>query len=210
MLADLLNTDNRAFTLWRLKRLVFVVSLITFIWKNWGSNLAVAQFLWVSFIARQGDAPLNAFYVEVNEATTAVASSMALLMVCALIAWVICYVIDLFIPSYLSDAELKANRAKAAEHYKQITRETKGLKAAQDIFAENQRLRSELSKLYEDLQAIRIEATAIVEKRSKRKTQAGSADGDLFTQSSAPSPASKPLKSRRLPRQRRKPAAPKF
>ena len=210
MLAELLNTDNRAFTLWRLKRLVFVVALITFVWKNLGSNLAVAQFLWVSFIARQGDAPLNAFYVEVNEATLAVASSMALLMVCALSAWLICYVIDLFVPAYLSDAELKANRAKAAEHYKQIARETKGLKASQKIVEENALLRAELSKLREELQAIRVEASAITEKRSKKKSKTADTDADLFSGNSTPSSTSKPPRKVSITKRRRKPPAPKF
>lgn len=210
MLADLLNTDNRPFTLWRLKRLVFVVALIIFIWKNWGSNLAVAQFLWVSFIARQGDAPLNAFYVEVNEATLAVASSMALLMVCAFSAWIVCYVIDLFVPAYLSDAELKANRAKAAAHYKQIARETKGLEATQKIVAENALLRAELSKLREELQAIRVEASAITEKRSKKKSQTADTEIDLFSSSASPSPTCKPPRKLSLTKRRRKSPAPEF
>lgn len=210
MFAELLDADNRAFTLWRLKRLVFVISLFIFIHKNWGSNLAVAEFLWVSFIARQGDAPLNAFYVEVNEATLAVASGMALLMVCALSAWIICYIIDLFLPAYLSDSELKANRAKAAAHYQQISREAKGLEATQKIVAENLLLRSELSKLGEELQEIRVEASAIALQRSKKKAKPYNAESDLFSDNAMPSPTSKSPKRLRITKRQHKRPAPDF
>jgi len=210
MLAELLNIENRAFTIWRLKKAVFLISVATFIYKNWGSNLAVAEFLWVSFIARQGDAPLNAFYVEVNQATLAVASGMALLMVCTLSAWIICYIIDLFLPSYLSDAELKANRAKAAKYYHQISREAKGLAATQKIVAENLLLRSELSKLGEELQAIRVEASAIALQRSKKKPKPANAESDLFSNSAVTSPRSKSPKKLRLTQRQRKRPAPEF
>jgi len=210
MLAELLNVENRAFTLWRLKKAVFLVSIATFIFKNWGSNLAVAKFLWVSFIARQGDAPLNAFYVKVNEATLAVASGMAHLMVCALSVWIICYIIDLFLPAYLPDAELKANRAKAAEHYKQVSREAKGLEATQKIVTENLLLRSELSKLGEELQAVRVEASAIVLKRSKKKTKPDEAETDLFSDRATPASAPKSPKKLRITKRQRKRPAPEF
>ena len=210
MLADLFNSQNRGFTLWRLKRLVCVIAVISFIAKNWGTNLAALKYIWLSTMARAGDVPLEAFYVHVNAATTQVAGSIALLTSHVGGAWMVCLTINLFMPSYMTEVDLNVEREKAATYFKQIARETKGLKATQKIVEENALLRAELSKLREELQAIRVEASAITEKRSKKKSKTADTETDLFSDSASPSPKSQSPKTSRIPKSRRKPPAPKF
>lgn len=211
MFAELFNGDNRAFTLWRVKRLVFVISLFTFLVRNRGNNLAVAEFLWMSFIARAGDAPINAFYMHVNEAMTQLAASIGLLTGCVVSAWMICFTLNAFVPSYMTEADLNAEREKASKYYLQIVRETQGLERAQRNVAELVQLRSELSKLLDALKEIRVEAGAISAKRSKRGASSPAQNSpDLFAADSTASLSAKTVRKTPLQRQRRKSSAPDF
>jgi len=187
-----------------------VIAVISFIAKNWGTNLAALKYIWLSTMALAGDVPLEAFYVHVNAATTQVAGSMALLTGHAFGAWIVCLTINLFMPSYMTEADLKVEREKAATYFKQIARETKGLKSTQKIVEENALLRAELSKLREQLQAIRVEASAITEKRSKKKSKTADTDADLFSDNATPTPKSQSPKKSRIAKRKRKPPAPKF
>jgi len=100
-----------------------VIAVISFIAKNWGTNLAALKYIWLSTMALAGDVPLEAFYVHVNAATTQVAGSMALLTGHAFGAWIVCLTINLFMPSYMTEADLKVEREKAATYFKQNRRQ---------------------------------------------------------------------------------------